>query len=122
MDFDLIVCKIMDYGKKIFDEKKVKVVVKKKQKQMQVKEFKFCSGIEEGDYQVKLCNLVCFFENGDCGKIIICFCGCEMVYQEIGMKFMVCIEVDVEELVMVEMWLKMEGWQMIMVVVFCKKK
>src|SRR5699024_1559863 len=67
-DSDPIVCKVMDYGKKVFDEKKAKAAAKKKQKQTQVKEVKFRPGTEEGDYQVKLRNLIRFLEGGDRGK------------------------------------------------------
>ncbi|MDX5440388.1 MAG: translation initiation factor IF-3 [Alteromonadaceae bacterium] len=121
-DSDPIVCKIMDYGKKIFEEKKAKAAAKKKQKQTQVKELKFRPGTEEGDYQVKLRNLVRFLENGDRGKITIRFRGREMAHQEIGMKLMARIEADVEELATVEMRPKMEGRQMTMIVAPRKKK
>lgn len=121
-DSDPIVCKIMDYGKKIFDEKKAKAVAKKKQKQTQVKELKFRPGTEEGDYQVKLRNLVRFLEAGDRGKITVRFRGREMAHQEIGMKLMERIEVDMEEMAAVEMRPKMEGRQMTMIIAPRKKK
>ena len=95
---------------------------KKKQKQTQVKELKFRPGTEEGDYQVKLRNLVRFLENGDRGKITIRFRGREMAHQEIGMQLMQRIEADIEELAQVEMRPKMEGRQMTMVVAPRKKK
>ena len=104
------------------DEKKAKAAAKKKQKQTQVKELKFRPGTEEGDYQVKLRNLVRFLENGDRGKITIRFRGREMAHQEIGMQLMQRIEADVEELAQVEMRPKMEGRQMTMVVAPRKKK
>ncbi len=112
----------MDYGKKIFEEKKAKAAAKKKQKQTQVKELKFRPGTEEGDYQVKLRNLVRFLENGDRGKITIRFRGREMAHQELGMKLMQRIEEDVAELGQVEQRPKMEGRQMTMVVAPRKKK
>ncbi|MFC4240454.1 translation initiation factor IF-3 [Marinobacter oulmenensis] len=121
-DSDPIVCKIMDYGKKVFDEKKAKAAAKKKQKQTQVKEVKFRPGTEEGDYQVKLRNLVRFLENGDRGKVTIRFRGREMAHQEIGMKLMNRVEEDVAELAQVEQRPKMEGRQMTMVVAPRKKK
>jgi translation initiation factor IF-3 len=121
-DSDPIVCKIMDYGKKIFDEKKAKAVAKKKQKQTQVKELKFRPGTEEGDYQVKLRNLIRFLEAGDRGKITVRFRGREMAHQEIGMKLMERIEVDMEEMAAVEMRPKMEGRQMTMIIAPRKKK
>ncbi|MDX5329214.1 MAG: translation initiation factor IF-3, partial [Marinobacter sp.] len=95
---------------------------KKKQKQTQVKELKFRPGTEEGDYQVKLRNLVRFLENGDRGKITIRFRGREMAHQEIGMKLMQRIEEDVAEIAQVEMRPKMEGRQMTMVIAPRKKK
>ncbi len=123
-DSDPIVCKIMDYGKKIFEEKKAKAAAKKKQKQTQVKELKFRPGTEEGgDYQVKLRNLLRFLENGgDRGKITIRFRGREMAHQEIGMKLMQRIEEDVAEIAQVEMRPKMEGRQMTMVIAPPRKK
>ncbi|MGC8121008.1 translation initiation factor IF-3 [Marinobacter sp. VGCF2001] len=121
-DSDPIVCKIMDYGKKIFEEKKAKAAAKKKQKQTQVKELKFRPGTEEGDYQVKLRNLIRFLEAGDRGKITIRFRGREMAHQEIGMKLMQRIEEDVTEIAQVEMRPKMEGRQMTMVIAPRKKK
>jgi len=121
-DSDPIVCKIMDYGKKVFDEKKAKAAAKKKQKQTQVKEVKFRPGTEEGDYQVKLRNLVRFLENGDRGKVTIRFRGREMAHQEIGMKLMNRVEEDISELAQVEQRPKMEGRQMTMVVAPRKKK
>jgi translation initiation factor IF-3 len=121
-DSDPIVCKIMDYGKKIFDEKKAKAVAKKKQRQTQVKELKFRPGTEEGDYQVKLRNLIRFLEAGDRGKITVRFRGREMAHQEIGMKLMERIEADMEEMATVEMRPKMEGRQMTMIIAPRKKK
>jgi translation initiation factor IF-3 len=112
----------MDYGKKVFEDKKAKAAAKKKQKQTQVKELKFRPGTEEGDYQVKLRNLVRFLENGDRGKITIRFRGREMAHQEIGMKLMGRIETDIEEIATVEMRPKMEGRQMTMIVAPRKKK
>jgi len=112
----------MDYGKKIFEEKKARAAARKKQKQTQVKELKFRPGTEEGDYQVKLRNLVRFLENGDRGKITIRFRGREMAHQELGMKLMQRIEEDVAELGQVEQRPKMEGRQMTMVIAPRKKK
>jgi len=121
-DSDPIVCKIMDYGKKIFDEKKQKAAQRKKQKQTQVKEIKLRPGTEEGDYQVKLRNLVRFLENGDKAKVTIRYRGREMAHQEIGMKLLERIEKDLEEHSIVEQRPKMEGRQMMMVLAPKKKK
>ena len=119
---DPVVCKIMDYGKKIFDEKKQKAAQKKKQKQTQVKEIKLRPGTEEGDYQVKLRNLIRFLENGDKAKVTIRYRGREMAHQEIGMKLLERIELDLNEYGMVEQRPKMEGRQMMMVLAPKKRK
>jgi len=112
----------MDYGKKVFEEKKAKAAAKKKQKQTQLKEVKFRPGTEEGDYQVKLRNLTRFLDHGDKGKVTIRFRGREMAHQEIGMALMNRIEQDVEEFAAVEQRPKMEGRQMTMVIAPRKKK
>ena len=112
----------MDYGKKLYEEKKQKAEAKKKQHQVQLKEVKFRPGTEEGDYQIKLRNLRRFLESGNKAKISIRFRGREMAHQEIGMQLMQRIEADIEELAQVEMRPKMEGRQMTMVVAPRKKK
>ena len=121
-DSDPIVCKIMDYGKKIFEEKKQKAAQKKKQKQTQVKEIKLRPGTEEGDYQVKLRNLIRFLEHGDKAKVTMRFRGREMAHQEIGMELLKRVEADLEELGTVEQFPKMEGRQLTMVIAPKSKK
>lgn len=116
------VCKIMDFGKKIFEEKKAKAAAKKKQKQVQIKELKLRPGTEEGDYQVKLRNLIRFLENGDKGKITVRFRGREMVHQELGLQLLNRIEADMSELAVVEQRPKVEGRQMTMVIAPKKKR
>jgi translation initiation factor IF-3 len=117
-----IVCKIMDYGKHIFEAKKQKAANKKKQHRIQIKEIKFRPGTEEGDYQVKLRNLTRFLENGDKTKVSIRFRGREMAHQELGMEMLKRIEVDLEPFGTVEQFPKMEGRQMMMVLAPRKKK
>ena len=77
------VAKIMDFGKRLYEEKKAKAAAKKKQHQLQVKEIKFRPGTDVGDYQVKLRNLVRFLEDGDKAKVTIRFRGREMAHQEL---------------------------------------
>ncbi|MDO3386982.1 translation initiation factor IF-3 [Gilvimarinus sp. SDUM040013] len=117
-----IVCKVMDYGKHLFEIKKTKAAAKKKQKQQQVKEMKFRPGTEDGDYQVKLRNLIRFLENGDKAKVSLRYRGREMAHQELGMEMMQRIEIDLEELATVEQRPKMEGRQLIMVMAPKKRK
>ncbi len=116
------VVKVMDYGKHLFEVKKTKAAQRKKQKQIQVKEMKFRPGTEEGDYQVKLRNLIRFLEDGDKAKVSLRFRGREMVHPEIGMKLMSRIEKDLEELAQVEMEPKFEGRQVVMVLGPRKRK
>ncbi|WP_211266599.1 translation initiation factor IF-3 [Halotalea alkalilenta] len=116
-----IVCKIMDYGKFVFEQKKQKSAQKKKQKQVQIKEVKFRPGTDEGDYQVKLRNLMRFLEDGDKGKVTLRFRGREMAHQDLGRKLMERIESDLGDLVVVESRPRMEGRQMTMMLAPKKK-
>ena len=114
------VAKIMDFGKRLYEEKKAIAAAKKKQHQLQVKEIKFRPGTDVGDYQVKLRNLVRFLEDGDKAKVTIRFRGREMAHQELGMQMLERLEKDLEEYGVVEARPKLEGRQMIMV--FAPKK
>ncbi|WP_305910167.1 translation initiation factor IF-3 [Methylomarinum sp. Ch1-1] len=116
------VCKIMDYGKYLFEQNKKQQAAKKKQKLIQVKEVKFRPGTEEGDYQVKLRNLTKFLGEGNKTKVTIRFRGREMAHREIGMELLKRIEQDLEDLAVVEQFPKMEGRQMVMVMGPKKKK
>ena len=116
------VCKIMDYGKHVFDIKKKVALQKKKQKQTQVKEMKFRPGTDQGDYEIKLRNLVRFLENGDKAKVTLRFRGREMAHQQLGMEMMKRVEADLTELAQVEQHPKMEGRQMTMVLAPRSKK
>jgi len=116
------VCRIMDYGKYRFEQRKKQGEAKKKQKQMQVKEVKFRPGTDEGDYQVKLRNLVRFLSDGDKAKVTLRFRGREMAHQDIGFKLLKRVEADLEEYGAVEQRPKMEGRQMVMTIGPTKKK
>jgi|TARA_B100000768_G_scaffold123043_1_gene113823 translation initiation factor IF-3 len=116
------VCKLMDYGKHVFDIKKKVALQRKKQKQTQVKEMKFRPGTDEGDYQIKLRNVTRFLENGDKAKVTLRFRGREMAHQELGMVMVKRIEADLIELAQVEQYPKMEGRQMTMVLAPRSKK
>jgi translation initiation factor IF-3 len=116
------VCKVMDYGKYLFEQNKKQQAAKKKQKLIQVKEIKFRPGTEEGDYQVKLRNLTKFLNEGNKTKVTIRFRGREMAHREIGMDLLKRVEKDLGELAVVEQFPKMEGRQMVMVMGPKKKK
>ena len=108
------VCRVMNYGKYVFELTKKKQAAKKKQKQIQIKEIKFRPGTEEGDYKVKLRNLTRFLNNGDKVKVTLRFRGREMVHQELGTRMLERIEADLQEHGVVEQFPKMEGRQMVM--------
>jgi translation initiation factor IF-3 len=109
------VCRIMDYGKFKFEQSKKLQAARKKQKQIQIKEVKFRPGTDEGDYQVKLRNLIRFLSEGDKAKITLRFRGREMAHQELGLKLLQRVEADLEEFGLVEQRPRMEGRQMVMV-------
>ncbi|WP_077927309.1 translation initiation factor IF-3 [Wohlfahrtiimonas populi] len=115
------VCKIMNYGKFKFEQQKKQHEARKKQKQIQVKEIKFRPGTDEGDYQVKLRNLIRFLSDGDKTKITLRFRGREMAHQELGMKLLNRVEEDLKEYGVVEQRPKFEGRQMVMVLAPAKK-
>ena len=116
------VCRIMDYGKYRFEQSKKQHEARKKQKQIQVKEVKFRPGTDEGDYQVKLRNLIRFLSDGDKTKVTLRFRGREMAHQDLGAKLLNRIEEDLTEYGSVEQRPKMEGRQMVMVIAPSKKK
>ena len=115
------VCRVMDYGKYLFELSKKQAEAKKKQKQIQVKEIKFRPTTEDGDYQVKLRNLIRFLNHGDKVKITVRFRGREMIHQEIGVKLMERLLQDTAEVAVVEQQAKREGRQLLMVLAPKKK-
>ena len=110
------VCRIMDYGKFVFEQNKKAQSARRKQKQIQVKEVKFRPGTEEGDYQVKLKNLTRFLSAGDKTKVTLRFRGREMAHQELGVELLKRVQADLSELGVVEQYPQLEGRQMIMVI------
>jgi translation initiation factor IF-3 len=115
------VCRIMDFGKFKYSESKKRHEAKLKQKQIQVKEVKFRPGTDEGDYQIKLRNLIRFLTEGDKTKITLRFRGREMAHQEFGIKLLERVKADLVEHGVVEQFPKLEGRQMIMVLAPKKK-
>jgi translation initiation factor IF-3 len=116
------VVRIMDFGKFKYQEAKRQHEAKLKQKVIQVKEVKFRPGTDDGDYGVKLRNLIRFLEDGDKTKITLRFRGREMAHQEIGAKMLDRLKLDLEPYGQVEQFPKMEGRQMVMVLAPAKKK
>ena len=115
------VCRVMDFGKYLFELNKKAQTAKRKQKQVHVKEIKFRPGTEEGDYKVKLRKLTDFLHNGDKTKVTLKFRGREMAHQELGAKLLARVKTDLEEIGVVEQMPQLEGRQMVMVLAPKKK-
>ena len=109
------VCRLMDYGKFKYAESKKQHEVKLKQKQVVVKEIKFRPGTDDGDYAIKVRNIIRFIEDGDKAKITLRFRGREITHQEFGLALLRRVEADTKEVAVVEEFRKMEGRQMVMV-------
>ncbi len=110
------VCRIMDFGKFVFEQSKKNHSAKKKQKIIHVKEVKFRPGTDEGDYQIKLRNLIRFLTQGDKAKVTLRFRGREMAHQELGAKLLDRVQKDLEEYGQVEQFPALEGRQMVMII------
>jgi translation initiation factor IF-3 len=108
------VCRIMDFGKFKYREAKKQHEAKLKLKQIQVKEVKFRPGTDEGDYKIKLRNLVRFLSEGDKAKITLRFRGREMAHQEFGVRLLERVRNDLEPYSVVESFPRLEGRQMVM--------
>ena len=110
------VCRVMDFGKYLFELNKKQQTARKKQKQIQVKEVKFRPTTDEGDYQIKLRNLTRFLTEGDKAKVTLRFRGRELLHQEIGTQTLERIKKDLEEIGQVEQFPRLEGKQMVMII------
>ncbi len=109
------VCKIMNYGKFLYEKSKTLKQQKKKQKVVHIKEIKFRPSTGEGDYKVKLRNLVRFLKDGDKVKITLRFRGREMAHQYIGKNLLLRIKQDLDEISIVEFFpTRIESRQMVM--------
>ncbi len=116
------VCRIMDYGKFLFEQSKKRHAAKKRQKQVQIKEIKLRPATDEGDYQVKLRNLIRFLEEGDKTKITLRFRGRELTHQDLGVGLLKRLETDLAEYGIVEQYARLEGKQMVMIIAPKKAK
>ncbi len=110
------VCRVMDYGKYLFEVRKRKAAAKKKQKQIHIKEIKLRPVTEDGDFVVKLRNAMRFLETGDKVKITMRFRGRELLHQDLGMKLMNRFVVELNDFGVIEQTPRMEGRQMTMLV------
>jgi translation initiation factor IF-3 len=110
------VCRIMDFGKYLFEQNKKAHTAKRKQKQIQLKEVKFRPGTEKADYQVKLRNLIRFLTEGDKAKVTMRFRGREMAHTEVGRRLLDRLVVDLADYGAIEQHAAMEGRQITMVI------
>ena len=110
------VCRIMNYGKYLFEQSKKRSAQKKKQRVVQVKEIKFRPVTDIGDYQIKLRKMKGFLERGDKVKVSVRFRGREMQHRELGLGLLGRIRKDLASLITVEQETKLEGRQVTMVI------
>jgi translation initiation factor IF-3 len=111
------VCRLMNYGKFRFDQKKKLHDQRKKQRQVHIKEIKFRPGTEAEDYRVKLRKLGEFIEIGDRVKVTVRFRGREMAHMELGTQLLKRVEEDTKEIASVDQFPQSEGRQMTMLLV-----
>lgn len=109
------VVKILDYGKFKYEQQKKKNEARKKQKVIEIKEVKVRPSTNENDYQVKLRAMNSFLAEGDKVKVSLRFKGREMAHQELGIKMLERIRIEMEDKAKVEQMPKLENRQMIMV-------
>jgi len=115
------VCRLMDFGKFKYAQSKQMHAARLKQKNVQVKEVKFRPGTDDGDYKIKLRNLIRFLSVGDKVKVTLRFRGREIAHQQLGLALLKRVEADLTEFALCEQFPKMEGRQMIMVLAPLKK-
>jgi translation initiation factor IF-3 len=109
------VCKIMDYGRFKYEEKKRASEAKKKQVVVHLKEVKMRPKTEEHDYEFKVRNVKRFLEEGNKARITIMFRGREITHKELGQTLLEDVIKDVKEVGVVEQVPRMEGRQMFMI-------
>jgi translation initiation factor IF-3 len=114
------VCRVMDFGKFLFEQNKKAHAAKRKQKQIQVKEVKFRPGTDENDYQIKLRNILRFLSEGDKAKVTLRYRGRELAHQEVGRRMLDRLVKDLTADAVIEQNPLMEGKQLVMM--FAPKK
>ena len=117
-----IVCKILDYGKHLFDKKKSVSSSKVKTKRNTVKEIKFRPSTDIGDYSIKLKKIKSFILNGDKTKITVRFRGREILNSDMGLNLLNKIRDELEEIAQVDQEPSLEGRQLLMILSPLKKK
>ncbi len=121
-DASPLVCKLMDYGKHLFNKKKSFVSSKTKSKRNTLKEIKFRPSTDENDYQIKLKKIKSFILDGDKTKITVRFRGREILNSDMGLNLLNRLKIDLEDIAQVDQEASLEGRQLLMVVSPMKKK
>ena len=116
------VCRVMDFGKFLFEANKKAHAAKRKQKQIQIKEIKFRPGTDENDYQIKLRNILRFLSEGDKAKVTLRYRGRELAHQEVGRRLLDRLTQDLSTAAVVEQNPLMEGKQLVMMFAAKKKQ
>ena len=120
-DSDLVVCKLMDYGKHIFAKKKSISSSRSKVKRTSVKEIKFRPSTDIGDYNIKLKKIKSFILDGDKTKISVRFRGREILNSNLGLELLTRLKNELEEIAQVDQEPSLEGRQLLMVLSPLKK-
>ncbi len=121
-DSNPIVCKILDFGKHVFEKKKNKSTSKAKVKRVNTKEVKFRPSTDVGDYKIKLKKIKSFILDGDKTKITIRFRGREILNSNLGLDLLKRLRVELEDISQVDQEPSLEGRQLLMVLSPLKKK
>ena len=121
-DANPIVCKLLDYGKYLFDKKKSISSAKVKVKRSTTKEIKFRPSTDIGDYNIKLKKIKSFILDGDKTKITVRFRGREILNSDMGLNLLNKLRVELEEIAQVDQEPSLEGRQLLMVLSPLKKK
>jgi len=121
-DSDPVVCKLIDYGKHLFDKKKSISASKVKVKRNTTKEIKFRPSTDTGDYNIKLKKIKSFILDGDKTKISVRFRGREILNSNMGLNLLNKLKDELEEIAQVDQEPSLEGRQLLMVLSPLKKK
>ena len=121
-DSDPVVCKILDYGKHMFDKKKNLSASKIKIKRTLTKEIKFRPSTDVGDYKIKLKKIKSFILDGDKTKISVRFRGREILNSEMGLNLLNKIKDELSDIAQVDQEPSLEGRQLLMIISPLKKK
>ena len=121
-DADPVVCKLLDYGKYLFDKKKSISASKIKVKKNSTKEIKFRPSTDTGDYNIKLKKIKSFILDGDKTKISVRFRGREILNSDIGLNLLNKLKEELKDIAQIDQEPSLEGRQLLMVLSPLKKK